>query len=126
MNCPYCHKEAEWTENKVIYGKNYGRSFMVYLCKPCNAYVGCHNNTKKPLGTMANADTREWRKTAHAKFDPLWRDGNYSRDEAYNILNKHFGREIHIAESDSDTCKEIIEFVHNFNLSEAKAEEIQP
>lgn len=61
MICPYCKKEALWCENKEIYGKNYGKSYMCWLCKECDAYVGCHNNTKKPLGTMANKTTRALR-----------------------------------------------------------------
>ena len=108
MICPYCKKESEWIENKAIYGKNYGKSVMVYLCKPCNAYVGCHNNTKKSLGTMANAETREWRKKAHSVFDPIWKSGKMSRGAAYNELKKVFGREIHIGESDIPTCKIIV------------------
>lgn len=110
MICPYCQQEAIWTENKAIYGKNYGKSYMMYWCKPCDARVGCHNNTRKPLGTMANAETREWRKKAHAIFDPLWKNGG-SRDRAYGKLNKHFGREIHIGESDIETCKQIIDYL---------------
>ena len=113
MICPYCHKEAIWTENKAIYGKNYGRSYMCYYCKPCNAYVGCHNNSKAPLGTMANEETREWRKKAHATFDPVWKRGGGNRNRAYKSLKKHFGKEIHIGESDIQMCKEIITFSLN-------------
>lgn len=108
MKCPYCGKPAEWVENKAIYGKNYGKSYMCYYCKPCNAYVGCHNNTRKPLGIMANSETREWRKKAHANFDPLWKRKGGNRDRAYHLLKKHFGKEIHIGESDIETCKQII------------------
>jgi len=121
MDCPYCKKEAEWVENKKIYGKNYGRSFMVYFCRACDAYVGCHNNTRKPLGTMADRDTREWRKKAHAAFDPLWKIINptrrpyklkrllqSARQKAYNRLKNHFGEEIHIGESNVERCKKII------------------
>lgn len=117
MNCPYCKKEAEWVENKEIYGKNYGKSVMVYLCQPCNAYVGCHNNTRKPLGIMANADTRKWRQKAHAVFDPLWQKifkrnstKRLNREAMYNRISNAFGCRVHIAESDIDRCKKIIEW----------------
>ncbi len=116
MICPYCNKEAVWCENKEIYGRNYGKSYMVYLCKECDAYVGCHQNTQKPLGTMANAELREWRQKAHAVFDPLWKGKNHSKQErtkAYKRLNREFGREIHIGESDIETCKKIIELLDN-------------
>lgn len=111
MICPYCQKEAIWTENKAIYGKNYGKSFMIWLCSPCDAYVGCHNNTKKPLGIITNKEGREWRKKAHAIFDPLWKSGQMSRDRAYELLNSHFKRDVHIGESDIETCKDIIDFL---------------
>lgn len=109
MICHYCNKEAPWVENKAKYGRNYGNSYMCYFCKDCDAYVGCHNNTKNPLGTMANAELREWRKKAHAHIDPLWKTGRLGRGEMYMWLKEKLGREIHIGESDIETCKQILE-----------------
>lgn len=107
MICPYCNKEAKWCENKEIYGKNYGKSFMCYYCKDCNAYVGCHQNTKTPLGTMANAGLREWRKKAHNVIDPLWKNGDWKRKVVYSKLKAMYGRQIHIGESDIKLCRDI-------------------
>jgi len=112
MKCPYCKKEAKWCENKEKYGKNYGKSYMCYYCQNCDAYVGCHNNTKKPLGTMANKELREWRMKAHAVIDPLWRTGKIKRRDVYYQLEQRFGRGIHIGESDIEICKEIIEYLN--------------
>lgn len=109
MICPFCNKEAPWVENKTIYGKNYGKSYMVYYCKPCDAYVGCHNNTKEALGTMANKETREWRKKVHAHIDPLWKTGKMSRKDMYQKLKDFFGFEFHVGESDIETCKKVLE-----------------
>lgn len=111
MICPYCQKEANWCENKEKYGKNYGRSYMCYYCKACDAYVGCHNNTRTPLGTMANAELRGWRIKTHRAVDPLWKNGNYKRSTVYKRLTEAFKKQIHIAESDVQQCKEIIETV---------------
>lgn len=119
MICPYCQKPAVWTENKAVYGKNYGRSFMMWWCQPCDARVGCHNNTRKPLGSLANAETREWRKKAHALFDPLWKGGQMSRDKAYRLLSGAFHRKMHIGESDSETCKAIVVFLESRNDTKA-------
>jgi hypothetical protein len=116
MICPYCKNPAQWVENKEIYGKNYGKSYMMWLCKPCDAYVGCHNNTKEPLGTIANKETREARKRAHEAFDPMWKTGFMLRKEAYEILNNHFGFEVHIGESDISMCEQIIEFIENYDI----------
>lgn len=111
MNCPYCHKEAEWVSNEAVYGRRYGKSYMIYLCRDCDAYVGCHNNTRKPLGTMANKTLRGERKKTHGIVDPLWKTGKYSRGGVYALLAEHFGREIHIGESSIEQCCEIREAV---------------
>lgn len=110
IKCPYCHKQAKWCENKEVYGKNYGRSYMIWLCKDCNAYVGCHKNSKNPLGTMANSELRKWRIKTHSVIDPLWKSGEVKRYEVYKMLKETFGKEIHIGESDIDTCKDIINY----------------
>lgn len=109
MQCPYCFEEVPWVENSAIYGRRYGKSYMCYYCKPCDAYVGCHNNTKKPLGTMANKELREWRVKAHAHIDPVWKEGKRSRGDVYFILSSILGKQIHIGESDIETCKRILE-----------------
>jgi hypothetical protein len=107
--CPYCGKPAEWVENREIYGKNYGKSYMMWLCRKDDAYVGCHQNTRKPLGTIANKELREWRKKAHAHIDPIWQSEEMARGQVYAKLAKVFGREIHIGEADIETCKKILE-----------------
>ena len=109
MICPYCGKEAKWVDNKEVYGKRYGQSYMCYWCKDCDAYVGCHQNGRTPLGTMANKELRVWRMKAHRKIDPIWKSGKFSRSEVYKKLADHFGKEVHIGESDIEMCKKIIE-----------------
>jgi len=91
---------------------------MVWWCEPCDAYVGCHNNTKDPLGTMADRETRHWRKEAHTIFDPLWlksfkRKSNKrrNREAIYNSISNRFGYRVHIAESNIEQCQKIIEWV---------------
>ena len=111
MKCPYCTKEATWVENKVIYGRNYVKSYMAWWCGDCRAYVGCHQNTKKPLGTMANAELRQWRRNTHTVIDPLWKSGKYKRSNVYRMLSDAFHQEIHIGEADVEGCKAIIETV---------------
>lgn len=106
--CPYCNKEAVWTENKAMYGRNYGKSYMCYYCKPCDAYVGCHNNTEKPLGTMANRELRKLRKKVHNTIDHYWKSGKMRRSYVYNLLNNHYGRSVHVGESDVEMCKDLI------------------
>lgn len=57
---------------------------------------------------MANKPTREARKRAHAAFDPLWKSGQMKRGEAYKWLSEKLGKQIHIGESDVETCNRVI------------------
>lgn len=106
--CPKCKKDGEWVDNIEVYGRRYGKSYMCYYCRDCDTYVGCHNNTRNPLGEMADKETREARKKAHEVIDPLWRSGRYSRKLVYERLSEAFGHDVHIAQADKDYCEEVI------------------
>ena len=108
MNCPYCGKEAKWCDNAERYGRRYGKSYMCYWCKDCDSYVGCHNNTKKPLGTMANKELREWRMKVHAQLDPLWKSGKLRRGELYAKISKQIGKTYHTGETSIEDCQMIL------------------
>ncbi len=108
--CPYCDNPAKWVENKEIYGKNFGPSYMIWWCKPCDAYVGCHKNTTNPKGTLANKKLRASRVRAHAVFDPLWRSGRMNRKEAYALMASWFGREMHIGGANDVECAQIVDY----------------
>lgn len=115
VQCPYCGQKAEYVDSAEIYGKSYG---MVYLCRPCDAYVGVHNGTDTPLGRLANRDLRRWRNRAHAAFDPLWQQGRYRRrrNDAYAWLAGKMGltkEETHIAMFDVEQCKQVIQIMDN-------------
>lgn len=106
--CPYCELQATWIENSAVYGINLGKSYMCYLCLKCKAYVGCHNNSKWPLGTMANKELRKKRIEAHNILDWFWKSGRYKRRQVYKQLKLVFGKEIHIGSSDINLCNQII------------------
>ena len=68
--CPYCQMPAELAlASDHLYGRDFG---PVWECRPCEAWVGVHPGTTKPLGTLANAKLRKARRRAHEAFDPLW------------------------------------------------------
>lgn len=115
VQCPYCGQKAEYVDSAEIYGKSYG---MVYLCRPCDAYVGVHDGTDTPLGRLANRELRRWRNRAHATFDPLWQQGPYRRrrNDAYAWLAGKMGltkEETHIAMFDVEQCKQVIQIMDN-------------
>ena len=108
MICPYCGNKAVWVSNAVVYGEPLGKSHMIYYCSDCGAYVGCHNNTRKPLGTMANAELRKLRIRAHNHIDKLYKNGGITRKELYKGLKLYFGKEVHVGESNKEMCMELI------------------
>lgn len=117
MDCPYCGNEAEFLTSKEFYGKDFGTN--LYVCRPCNAYVGTHGKGKTPLGTMANAQLRTWRKAAHSIFDPLWKGKNreFSRSGAYGWMQKVMelpAEQAHIALFNEEQCKQLIEKVKEY------------
>lgn len=113
VTCPYCHREAELVKGVAIYGHH--RPDLMYhnfwRCKPCGAHVGCHRNSFRPLGRLANAELRKAKMAAHAAFDPLWKSGEMTRSEAYAWLASTLGisqANCHIGMFDVDGCNAVI------------------
>jgi hypothetical protein len=120
--CCYCGSAAKLVGGKAIYPHRpdlYHKKF--YQCVPCKAYVGCHPNTDKPLGRLANAELRKAKMDAHRAFDPIWRNGPKSRSEAYAWLAKKLdipGDECHIGMFDPAMCDEVVEVCTGVSLEE--------
>ena len=111
VECPYCGEPAKLVDSAIIYGRSYG---MIWDCRPCDAYVGTHNGSKDhaPLGRLADRELREWKKRAHAVFDPLWKSGQMSRPEAYKCLQEVMGMtadEAHIGKFDVADCMRLVD-----------------
>lgn len=115
--CPYCGSKTELIDSGKIYRKSYGN---LYICVPCDAYVGCHGSTDIAKGSVANKALRDARQAAHAAFDPLWHikmkrsgcDRRTARDKAYQWLGRCMGiprEEAHIAMFNMEQCQQVIE-----------------
>ncbi len=111
--CPYCRQPAELVDSIAVYERSYG---MLWMCRPCEAWVGVHKDSKehKPLGSLANAELRRARQLAHKAFDPHWLkliDEGLSKSQArkrvYQRLAGELGidvKDCHIAQSDDRRC----------------------
>ena len=107
--CPYCGKDSELIDSSEIYGTSYG---PMYICRDCDAYVGCYTGTTKALGRLANKELREAKKRAHHYLDQLWKPNKSKRYKTYSWLSNQLGipREItHIGMSDVEQCNKIAE-----------------
>jgi hypothetical protein len=108
--CPYCKNKSKYIDSKEIYGKSYG---MIYICHPCDAYVGVHKGTNIALGRLANKELREWKKTAHAHFDLLWKENIIPRKLAYSLLSEHLSipfKYTHIGMFSVETCRKTVKW----------------
>ena len=114
VNCPYCGGRAELVDSSRVYGRSFGS--MIWLCEPCDAYVGCHKNspTNAPLGTLARLPLRRLRQGVHGDLDAVWKTGlvehgqKDARRRTYAWLAKQLGlpkRQCHVAEFDEDMCE---------------------
>lgn len=106
--CPYCGRATALVDSTEIYGRSYG---PIYLCRSCDAYVGCHRGTTNAKGRLANAELREWKKNAHYAFDAIWKDRHMTRREAYAWLSAKMGLHVdytHIGMFDVEECKRVV------------------
>jgi predicted RNA-binding Zn-ribbon protein involved in translation (DUF1610 family) len=119
--CPYCGAKTEYIDSSFVYGRSYG---MIYICKPCDAYVGVHKGTDNALGRLANKELREAKKQAHYYFDQIAKTGlinkiwkqfipnTGNRNKAYLWLSKQMNieRELcHIGMFNVEQCQKVIE-----------------
>lgn len=115
--CPYCGQETEHVSDTEIYKQSYGG--MMYLCRDCDAYVGCHKpRPTEALGRVANKELREAKIQAHAYFDNLWErkmaqglNKYHARNKAYKWLAGEMGIDrkfCHIGMFDVAECMECV------------------
>jgi hypothetical protein len=123
MQCPYCKSNAVLASSVEVYGLDYG---YIYKCSNypiCDAYVGTHKGTTKPLGRLANKELRELKKKAHLYFDYMWKSRNSklkvknSRKKAYKWLSEQLGisvNDTHIGYFDKETTMKVIDICSKY------------
>lgn len=133
VTCPYCNAAARLADSYEVYGRSYGPIWICSNYPECDAYVGCHKGTNVPLGRLADRALRAYKKAAHARFDPLWREApriyqlsgdkqerakaqrvirQRARARTYAWLANQLGitpDECHIGMFDCDTCQRVID-----------------
>lgn len=129
-DCPYCGGPAAFLPTSTsVYGRDYG---PIWICHPCDAWVGCHKGTASPLGRLADKALRKAKVAAHAAFDPLWKakmafDGinkSRARGEMYLWLAERLSidrKDCHIGMFDAATCQRVVEVCRPHPRSEVGA-----
>lgn len=121
--CPYCKEPSVMVDGEHVYPHREDLHHKVfYVCTPCDARVGCHPGTDKPLGRLANSDLRKAKQAAHAAFDPLWRELDLfkNRRKAYAWLSEQLGiskKKCHIGMFDEPTCRRAQKIAQNAQVN---------
>ena len=114
IRCPYCGSPAILKDASYVYG-HHSSGGKVYVCShypACDSYVGVHQGTSLPKGSLANRTLRKKRIQAHQIFDQLWRKGIFSREEAYRWIGDKFclqTRQAHIGNFSDYMCDQLIQ-----------------
>jgi hypothetical protein len=116
-NCPVCNQKPELVTGAAIYPHRPDlEDKHFWRCSEGHAYVGCHYESTRPLGTLATAAMRKARRRAHAAFDPLARWFS-SRQASYQWLAKKLDlavEDCHIGHFDEATCSKVISICLQF------------
>lgn len=124
--CRYCGGVIKLVPARNVYGVSTDRLGMdgeyIYQCQNCNARVGCHKGTTRPLGNVANEVLRLKRMETHRVFDASWKRQGMSRTEAYRWLSAQLrlpeGR-AHIGGFEMDQCQKVIDLCERIENKEA-------
>lgn len=126
--CPYCSMLAKFlaSSESVYHGRDFG---PLWICIPCEAWVGCHTGSSEPLGGLADKALRQAKMAVHAAFDPLWqvltpaypdllrpsaKIRSIARGRAYQWLAKQLGissDECHVGMFDLARCEEAVRVI---------------
>lgn len=124
--CRYCGGVIRLVPAEKVYQAATERlkqqSQWIYQCQNCNARVGCHRDSKRPLGNVANEVLRLKRMETHQIFDAFWRSRGMSRTAAYRWLAKQMklpAELAHIGGFEMEQCQRLISLCHHTGDKEA-------
>lgn len=126
LSCPYCGSGTKLIDSQIVYkGAGYGWLWACNRYPECDSFVGCHPNSEKPLGRLADKKLRNAKMAAHAAFDPLWKwksrrdrvGSQEARRAAYSWLASNLGIQkdfCHIGMFDTETCGRVVELCSRY------------
>lgn len=125
--CRYCGGVVRLVPARMVYGDAAAERLklqkeMFYQCQNCNARVGCHKGTKRPLGNLANEVLRLKRMETHQVYDAFWKRRGMTRTQAYKWLAEQLQipeKLAHIGGFEVDQCQKVIDLCRKFEQEEA-------
>ena len=124
--CRYCGGAVRLVSASKVYGPAAAARLGIerfYQCQNCNARVGCHPGSTRPLGNLANEALRMKRMETHHVFDSFWKERGMSRTQAYKWMAKkmRLSEELaHIGGFEIDRCQKLIKLCEKERNKEQK------
>jgi hypothetical protein len=114
--CLHCESTCRLTTGAEVYPHRQDLHHLhFHVCDHCDARVGCHGDTMKPLGHAADKATRDARIQLHNRMlDPLWKklpedDRKAGRVRTYRFLAWALGierRDCHTGMFTIERCRD--------------------
>lgn len=128
--CRYCGGVIRCVPGQKVYGDAAASRLKLgnewfYQCQNCNARVGCHKGSKRPLGNIANEVLRLKRKETHQVFDAFWQRRGMTRTAAYKWLAEQMKlpeEKAHIGGFEVDQCQQVIDICRRMETAEQDKE----
>ena len=125
--CRYCGGTVRLVPASMVYGAAAAKRLKLasekfYQCQNCNARVGCHKGTTRPLGNLANEVLRLKRMETHQVYDAFWKRRGMTRTKAYKWLAEQLQlseERAHIGSFEMDQCQTVIDLCKKFEQEEA-------
>ncbi len=118
--CEPCerHIHPVLTTGKLIYPHRKDlHNKLLWQCPWCDAYVGCHPDTDRPLGCIVGSLVKRARVQIHDLLDPIWQSGTITRNQLYKELSAILGYHYHTAGiRNMKEAKRIIEILNNYEV----------
>lgn len=122
LHCGECGAPMRLTEGP------YGKFYSCVRYPVCRGVHGAHQNSGKPLGIPANRQTIEWRKKAHAVFDPFVKKWFVKRSDGYTFMRSVMGMkryEAHISRFNIEQCKRLIHIIQDAEKTYVKKQQTE-
>lgn len=128
--CRYCGGVIRRVTAQKVYGGAAAKRLKLwnewfYQCQNCNARVGCHRGTMRPLGNVANEVLRLKRMETHQVFDSFWKKQGMTRTAAYKWLSVQMDlpeEKAHIGGFEVDQCQQVIDLCRRTEAAGAEKE----
>jgi hypothetical protein len=87
--CRYCRSPVSLVSAEEVY-PGMGLEAKLYFCEGCGARVGVHEGTDDPVGYLADAELRRWRRVLHEALREL-RKPRFYQKSVHGLIREALG-----------------------------------